>query len=121
MRQLPTKGCPRRGVARGAAPEPSPCPLCVHAPGFSDLHAAEPRMEDIVLSGLGHELSRVTQHEASGERIPGPSGQGAGGASLCRAISCAEGGVLTTLRPARGPPGPPAPGSLGRLADVGPA
>uniref|UniRef100_A0A8C9UJ49 Coiled-coil domain-containing protein 187 n=1 Tax=Spermophilus dauricus TaxID=99837 RepID=A0A8C9UJ49_SPEDA len=55
------------GLARGAAPEPSPCPLCVHAPGFSDLHAAEPRMEDIVLSGLGHELSRVTRRQASGE------------------------------------------------------
>ncbi|XP_058441914.1 coiled-coil domain-containing protein 187 isoform X3 [Marmota monax] len=45
--------------ATSSLPAPTRCP------GFSDLHAAEPRMEDIVLSGLGHELSRVTQHEAS--------------------------------------------------------
>nr|XP_034491971.1 coiled-coil domain-containing protein 187 [Marmota flaviventris] len=45
--------------ATSSLPAPTRCP------GFSDLHAAEPGMEDIVLSGLGHELSRVTQHEAS--------------------------------------------------------
>nr|XP_040142554.1 coiled-coil domain-containing protein 187 isoform X4 [Ictidomys tridecemlineatus] len=45
--------------ATSSLPAPTRCP------GFSDLHAAEPRMEDIVLSGLGHELSQVTQREAS--------------------------------------------------------
>ncbi|XP_076701077.2 coiled-coil domain-containing protein 187 [Callospermophilus lateralis] len=51
--------------ATSSLPAPTRCP------GFSDLHAAEPGMEDIVLSGLGHELSRVTQHEASDSELVG--------------------------------------------------
>ncbi|XP_047381038.1 coiled-coil domain-containing protein 187 isoform X3 [Sciurus carolinensis] len=45
--------------ATSALPAPTRCP------GFSDLHGTEPRTEDIVLSGLGHKLSGVTQHQAS--------------------------------------------------------
>ncbi|XP_077653495.1 coiled-coil domain-containing protein 187 [Urocitellus parryii] len=51
--------------ATSSLPAPTRCP------GFRDLHAAEPRMEDIVLSGLGHELSRVTQREASDSELVG--------------------------------------------------